>query len=574
MNRINQLSRCFVAALLLFGTAIGASAQDDDYYFNPVLDKDFPDPTVVRAPDGTFYAFATGRTVQRYSSTDLVHWKRKSDAFTEGSRPKINTGSVWAPDINYVDGKYVMYYSQSEWGGEWTCGIGVATCDTPDGKFTDQGKLFTSQEIGVQNSIDPFYYEMEDGSKYLFWGSFRDIYAIQLSDDGMAVKEGAQKKKIAGGLTEGTYIYKRGEYYYLFGSAGSCCDGLNSTYRLVVARSKNLLGPYTSKSGGTTINNSFSEVLHRGNGVVGPGHCSEIIEDDLGQTWIMYHGYKEEDVNRGRCMFLDQVQWDSNGWPYIVADKPSHGCDAPVFGTKAEYTYSDVDYIEFSGEDENYTYLFDTGYVPNISTVVELDCHTYAENDFGELSAGRWRALFSGRNNNGEGISFYVNNKGNQWGYFVGGYINDFVGKHEYETDYHIKAQLSSVTINGEEYNTNRTSYTATTKRLTLFSGINDYPYFGRIYRAKIYEDDTLIHDYKPKLRNEDELVVFYDAVTGSYVRPSNIGAFGYGSIIDAIQNVNADADVDGNVYDITGRRVNNTDGHGLYIVNGKKIIK
>ena len=53
----------------------------------------------------------------------------------------------------------------------------------PGRSFTDKGKLFISNEIGVQNSIDPFYIE-EDGHKYLFWGSFRGIYGIELSDDG------------------------------------------------------------------------------------------------------------------------------------------------------------------------------------------------------------------------------------------------------------------------------------------------------------------------------------------------------------------------------------------------------
>jgi len=541
MNEIFNYSKTFLLILLMCGTSMSVEAQDSDYYYsNPVLNKDFPDPTIVRAPSGMFYAFATGRNVQRYSSKDLVHWSRRTDAFTESTRPNINSGSVWAPDINYVDGKYVMYYSQSVWGGEWTCGIGVATSDSPTGTFVDQGKLFTSEEIGVQNSIDPFYYEMEDGSKYLFWGSFRDIYAIQLSDDGMALKEGAVKKKIAGGLTEGTYIYKHDGYYYLFGSAGSCCDGLNSTYRLVVARSKNLLGPYTSKSGGTTIDNNFSEVLHKGNGVVGPGHCSEIVEDDLGQTWIMYHGYQEADVDKGRCLFLDQVMWDSNGWPYIISDKPSTSWDKPVFGDNL-FTYSDVDYIDFKGGNEQYTHLFDTGFIPKSSSRVELECYSYPENANGEPFAGYWRALFSARKNNGEGISLYVNPDADKWGYYIGGYKNDAALSHEFETKYSVKARLAQLTVNDDVLSTNRSSYTSTTNRLTLFSGTDDYPYFGRLYNFKITTATKVLHEFVPKLRNEDGLVVFYDTIDDVYIRPTTLGTFSYGSIVDVIKDVNID---------------------------------
>ena len=43
--------------------------------------------------------------------------------------------------------------------------------------------------------------------------------------------------------------YKRGEYYYLFASIGTCCNGATSTYQTVVGRSKNVLGPYLDKTG-------------------------------------------------------------------------------------------------------------------------------------------------------------------------------------------------------------------------------------------------------------------------------------------------------------------------------------
>lgn len=38
-----------------------------------------------------------------------------------------------------------------------------------------------------------------------------------------------------------------------FASVGSCCDGLNSTYRAVVGRSKDLLGPYVDDKGGDML---------------------------------------------------------------------------------------------------------------------------------------------------------------------------------------------------------------------------------------------------------------------------------------------------------------------------------
>lgn len=567
-----------IAALVLLAAPMLAEAQSDEfYYYNPVVRNSLPDPTLVKASDGYFYLYATEdiRNVPIYRSKDLVKWSYLHPAFTEQTRPKFVTGGgIWAPDINYINGQYVMYYSMSTWGGEWACGIGVATGVRPSAYFTDKGKLFISSEIGVQNSIDPFYYEEEDGSKYLFWGSFRGIYAIELSDDGLSVKEGATKKQVAGTLTEGTYIYKHDGYYYMFGSAGSCCNGLSSTYRLMVARSKNLMGPYVDKNGRAAMTNNFSEVLHGSTTTVGPGHCSEIVEDDAGQTWILYHGYMTEDVDNGRCLFLDQVQWDSKGWPYIVGERTSDGWDKPTFGTP-QYTYSDVDYVEYIGPNEGYRYMFDTGYVPVKTTRVEVECYSYDHNGDDEAAAGAWRSVFSGRNSNKDGISLYVNPTADAWGYFVGGYVNDALGAHEYNRKYTVSARLEDITFDDVVIATNRTIYTPTTQRLTIFSGLQDYPYYGRIYSFRIFEGSRLVHDYKPRLRNEDGMVVFYDAVTGTYVKPSNPTVFTYGSIVDGISTVES-SDRSGNgtaeSYNLHGQRVDDS-WRGVVVRGGKKVV-
>lgn len=87
-----------------------------------------------------------------------------------------------------------MYYSLSKWGGGATCGIGVSVSDKPEGPFTDQGKLFRSNEIDVHNSIDPFYIE-DNGKKYLFWGSWYGIWGIELTEDGLGLKGGIENAK-------------------------------------------------------------------------------------------------------------------------------------------------------------------------------------------------------------------------------------------------------------------------------------------------------------------------------------------------------------------------------------------
>ncbi len=189
----------------------GNTGEKAETYQNPVIAYSLPDPSVIRGDDGYFYLYATEdiRNLPIHRSKDLVNWEMVGTAFTDQTRPDFEPdGGLWAPDINKVGDRYVLYYSMSVWGGEWTCGIGCATADRPSGPFSDQGMMLRSNEINVQNSIDPFYIE-EDNRKYLFWGSFRGIYGIELSDDGLSLKEGSRPVQIAGTAYEGTYIHKK-----------------------------------------------------------------------------------------------------------------------------------------------------------------------------------------------------------------------------------------------------------------------------------------------------------------------------------------------------------------------------
>ena len=306
-------------------------ADPQGAYRNPVVNYSLPDPTVVRGDDGLFYLYATENipNVPIHRSRDLVNWEFIGTAFDNATRPDFEPqGHVWAPDINRIGDRYVMYYSMSRWGGEWTCGIGNAVADRPEGPFDDLGMLFRSNEIGVQNSIDPFYIE-DDGHKYLFWGSFRGIHAIELTDDGLAVAQGAKPQRIAGTAYEGTYIHKRGGYYYLFASTGSCCEGLKSSYTTVVGRSRHLMGPYTDRAGRPMADNHHEVVIHGNHDFAGTGHNAELVTDDKGQTWILYHAVSRANPD-GRVLMLDRVTW-RKGWPEVRSAEPSRLAERPVW---------------------------------------------------------------------------------------------------------------------------------------------------------------------------------------------------------------------------------------------------
>ena len=310
-------------------------------YTNPIItNTSVADPTVIRAQDGYFYLYATQTDklwVPIYRSRDLVNWEYQKTAFRNATKPSISGGGAfWAPEICYINNKYVLYFSWAKWGDGSISYTAVATSDSPLGDFPDSKELLTNNEFG-SNAIDQFYYE-DGGKKYMFVGSFNGLYVTELTDDGLSVKRDISgkpvlKKKVGGNAFEGTNIYKRGDYYYLFASINNCCDGLDSRYKVVVGRSKDVLGPYVDKNGKDMLNNAWELVLEGdGQKWFGPGHNSRLIQDDEGTDWMIYHSYvKENGKVGGRLGMLDRVLWTEDGWPYIKNKVPSSSDLIPIF---------------------------------------------------------------------------------------------------------------------------------------------------------------------------------------------------------------------------------------------------
>ena len=330
---MNKKSIVAALSILAWGNLL---AQNK--YTNPVFDQNTPDPSVVQAPDGAFYAYGTGGTCRK--SYDLVNWEDMGIAL---KRPTWNDSvrtdkegkvhpmrfSLWALDVSRVGKKYLVHYASAYWGNETRTGLGVAEGTSPT-EFTDCGKMFCSTEIGVQNSIDPCYVK-DKGKKYLIWGSFRKLYMGRLTKDGKRIKNPSHLTQVAGTAFEGAMVYKRKGYYYLFASVGTCCEGAKSTYHTVVGRSKKLAGPYVDRQGGRMLDNHYETVIKGNDRWKGPGHNSEIITDKEGDTWLLYHAYDALDPEKGRVMLLDKLLWDEEGWPYVEGGTPSTTPqDAPV----------------------------------------------------------------------------------------------------------------------------------------------------------------------------------------------------------------------------------------------------
>src|ERR1043165_6741946 len=116
--RVLSCLAALLAAMVLFAgtvstqTSIGLNKKLP-LYQNPVYDADFPDPTVIRASDGKFYAYATQTMVgsvwlniQVARSSDLLHWQLLGAALPVKPTWANQTQNFWAPHVTEAGGIY------------------------------------------------------------------------------------------------------------------------------------------------------------------------------------------------------------------------------------------------------------------------------------------------------------------------------------------------------------------------------------------------------------------------------------------------------------------------------------
>ncbi|MEJ7828823.1 MAG: family 43 glycosylhydrolase, partial [Segetibacter sp.] len=105
------------------------------------------DPGVTYA-NSTYYFYctsgnSTGAMPIKWSP-DLFTWTDNgARVFPIGQFPAwVNGGSYWAPEVHYINGQYVCFYSAK--GADGWFKIGMATAPGPTGPFTDKGTPLVS----------------------------------------------------------------------------------------------------------------------------------------------------------------------------------------------------------------------------------------------------------------------------------------------------------------------------------------------------------------------------------------------------------------------------------------------
>ncbi len=306
---------------------------------NPVLDADFPDPAVIRAPDGSYYAYATqterdGKmiNIQVARSRDLASWEHLGEALPVKPSWAAKFQDFWAPHVVRDGERYIMYYSAKPDNADERHGLclAVATASAPAGPFVDVGKPLKCGESFV--NIDPMAYDdPATGKRLLYWGSgFKPIVVQELAADRLSFAPGSAAialvhpnpvKDAFPVLVEGAWVVRRGGYYYMFYSGDNCC-GTKANYAVMVARSRSATGPFETLE--QASGKPHSIILEKNGIWHAPGH-NALVTDAAGRDWIVYHAVDTrrprqkptDEVNTRRIMLIDRIVW-RDGWPVVI----------------------------------------------------------------------------------------------------------------------------------------------------------------------------------------------------------------------------------------------------------------
>jgi GH43 family beta-xylosidase len=319
------------ASAIVLASALGAAipaapaqAAPGPSFTNPLVGApNSADPSIVYT-NGNWYYLATtwsSNIIMRVSST-LAGLKTASERtiFTLAAGPGCCT--MWAPDIQWIDNRWYIYFSADPTPGQGQRQTGVLESTGTDaaGPYTYRGILGLEPGGGwaIDGSVVRFngyanhfvYSAFRGGEQGLFIAPMSSPY--QVSGNGVRISSPTLSWERQGGaVNEGPYpVYNAGKTYLTY--SASHCNGPD--YKL---------GTLTWTGGNPASASSWvkrsTPIFQRSdaNGVYGPGHASFSTSPDGTETWIIYHANSSASQGCGttRTTRAQKIGWNSDGTP-------------------------------------------------------------------------------------------------------------------------------------------------------------------------------------------------------------------------------------------------------------------
>ncbi|GAA3990924.1 family 43 glycosylhydrolase [Mucilaginibacter dorajii] len=276
------------------------------------------DPSTIAECDGKYYTFGTfgGGLI----SDDGWTWNGGA----------VRPGGGAAPDVLKIGDRYLIVYGATGGGLAGGHNGKILTMwnksldpKSPDFKYSEPVEVASSDGIEDNDAIDPgLLLDPTDGRLWLSYGTyFGYIRLVELDPKTGKRVEGNKALNIAIDCEATDLLYRDG-WYYLLGTHGTCCDGPNSTYNIVVGRSRKVTGPYIDNIGRGMLKGGGKMVVAAGDRLIGPGHFGRIVIAD-GVEKMSCHYEADLDQSGRSVLGIRPLLW-KNGWP-VAGDNLKEG---------------------------------------------------------------------------------------------------------------------------------------------------------------------------------------------------------------------------------------------------------
>ncbi|TBU25240.1 glycoside hydrolase family 43 protein, partial [Dichomitus squalens] len=284
-----------------------------------------------------YFVFSTGTGIQIFTSTSLLGpWTNVGSVLPNCTVIPISVPkpcSLWAPDINFVNGQYVLYYAASALGSQ-NSATGVATSPSMEpGTWTDHGAVVTSANGDEFNAIDPNLI-VAHGQLKLSFGSYWDgIFQILLNSvtSPAEAPSGVPLAGYSGRPAEGGFTYKPASppYYFEFFSDGitpltgaTTRPPAGQEYKVLVGRGPSESGPFVDAAGNALTLDvtpaAGTLVLGSHDNVYAPGGQSVFSDPVSGRDVLVYHYVPNDAFGGPSYLGINYLDF-SSGWPIVVS---------------------------------------------------------------------------------------------------------------------------------------------------------------------------------------------------------------------------------------------------------------
>ncbi|MCE5185790.1 MAG: family 43 glycosylhydrolase [Planctomycetaceae bacterium] len=179
--------------------------------------------------------------------------------------------------------------------------------------------------MAEDNIIDAHLFRDEDGKLYLYYVKIGDPFVIfvqpmsdpltKMGQRQEVLRPSAEWEQRRGRVTEGPWMLKyKGTYYLMYSGSGA----IGPEYAVGYATSNSPMGPFRKFAG--------NPIAKQGNGVYGPGHNC-VIEDALGNLWMVYHQQNSQKIGWDRFLAIDPLWFDKEG---VLHVKVTRGTDETI----------------------------------------------------------------------------------------------------------------------------------------------------------------------------------------------------------------------------------------------------